>query len=614
MITREFGKLFSDADSLCLLFLKNGIDTEPTDSDSGLDWDVLGKFYSKLSSSSDDVKRVVRTALESVGANLKRLVAASSFFRAPFKGLRIFDVILSFPDLAEPKYHRSILVPTLEALGTLEERPRTALATWWSHAGKERLEGRLVLLHTVITMRILLPPPVESMGKDVSIVSAAKAMGVVYKANELAGKPLPFKEFYNETLNENLDVQEDFLAWIRRQGFSFILTPYLLDPSRKALVLRYESRVNQVEMGERALRTALFGGAAQFSPYLVFNVRRDHLIPDTLESIVRVGNPEDLKKELKIKFVGEEGVDAGGVQKEFFQLIVREIFNADFGMFTLDPETRRYWFSPNSTEFREFELIGTILGLAVYNGVILDVHLPNVVYKKLMRKPVDMEDLKEVSPELYRGMKTLLAFDGNVEETYARDFQVEYEYFGVKQYRDLKEGGANIPLTNANREEYVSLFVDYQLNKSVERQFAAFKKGFDLVMNGPAFAIFTVEELELVICGDPVLDFEELQKAAQYEEYLPTDNVVVWFWEVVHSLSEEEKRKLLHFATGSDRAPIGGLKNLQLVIQRHGDGDERLPSSHTCFNHLLLPLYTSKEALRTKLMMALQNSVGFGLR
>ncbi len=97
----------------------------------------------------------------------------------------------------------------------------------------------------------------------------------------------------------------------------------------------------------------------------VFSVRRDHLIPDTLESIVRVNDAQDLKKELKIKFVGEEGVDAGGVQKEFFQLIVREIFNPDFGMWVLDAETRRYWFNANSSELREFELIGTILGLAM---------------------------------------------------------------------------------------------------------------------------------------------------------------------------------------------------------------------------------------------------------
>lgn len=102
-------------------------------------------------------------------------------------------------------------------------------------------------------------------------------------------------------------------------------------------------------------------------------------------------------------------------------------------MFLLDKESRNYWLSQTSTEFREFELIGTILGLAIYNSVILDIHFPQIMYKKLMgQESSDVEDLRDVSPELYRGMKTLLTFDGNVEEVYARNFRVEYEVFGAK--------------------------------------------------------------------------------------------------------------------------------------------------------------------------------------
>jgi ubiquitin-protein ligase E3 A len=304
------------------------------------------------------------------------------------------------------------------------------------------------------------------------------------------------------------------------------------------------------------------------------------------------------------------------LQKEFFQLIIKEIFNPDFGMFILEQETRSYYFRSLSNELREFELIGTILGLAIYNGVILDIHFPDVVYKKLMGRETTIKDLEMVSPELYQGMKTLLAFDGNVEEVYARDFSIEVDNFGVKDVVELKADGKNTPLTSENKEEYVELFVDYQLNKSVAKQFNAFKKGFDLVVNGPAFALFTPEELELVVCGEQVLDFDELEKAAEYEseeDFGPDHEVVKWFWECVRALSDENKKKLLHFSTGSDRAPIGGLKNLHLIIQRHGDGDERLPSSHTCFNHLLLPQYTTKEALSEKLMLALENSMGFGM-
>lgn len=51
----------------------------------------------------------------------------------------------------------------------------------------------------------------------------------------------------------------------------------------------------------------------------------------------------DLKKQLVVEFEGEQGVDEGGVSKEFFQLIVEEIFNPDYGMFTQQPDSHTVW-------------------------------------------------------------------------------------------------------------------------------------------------------------------------------------------------------------------------------------------------------------------------------
>jgi len=85
------------------------------------------------------------------------------------------------------------------------------------------------------------------------------------------------------------------------------------------------------------------------------------------------------------------------------------------------------------------------------------------------------------------------------------------------------------------------------------------------------------------------------------------------FWEIVHSFTFEQKKKLLFFATGSDRAPIGGLKNLTFVITRHGPDSDRLPQAHTCFNHLLLPEYSTKEKIRDRLLAAINNAEGFGM-
>lgn len=67
-------------------------------------------------------------------------------------------------------------------------------------------------------------------------------------------------------------------------------------------------------------------------------------------------------------------------------------------MFNLNKETHTYWFNNLSTDFLEFELIGKLLGLAIYNSVILDVHFPRVVYKKLMGIKCTLEELKETNP------------------------------------------------------------------------------------------------------------------------------------------------------------------------------------------------------------------------
>ena len=94
----------------------------------------------------------------------------------------------------------------------------------------------------------------------------------------------------------------------------------------------------------------------------------------------------------------------------------------------------------------------------------------------------------------------------------------------------------------------------------------------------------------------------------------PRLQVVKWLWEVVREeMDDEENRRFLKFFTGSDRAPIGGLGNLRCIIQRDGTDSNKLPTSHTCFNTLLLPSYKSKEKLTDRLKLAIMNAEGFGL-
>lgn len=115
-------------------------------------------------------------------------------------------------------------------------------------------------------------------------------------------------------------------------------------------------------------------------------------------------NPSDLKKQLVVEFEGEQGIDEGGLSKEFFQLVTDQVFNPDYAMFAFNPETRNFWFNPTSFESdAQFTLIGIMLGLAIYNTVILDVHFPMVLYRKLLGRKGTFEDLQELDPVLWKG-------------------------------------------------------------------------------------------------------------------------------------------------------------------------------------------------------------------
>lgn len=97
-----------------------------------------------------------------------------------------------------------------------------------------------------------------------------------------------------------------------------------------------------------------------------------------------------------------------------------------------------------------------------------------------------------------------------------------------------------------------------------------FLKGFRKVMNSKLLEMFSGGELQTLICGNPSLNFFQLEKHMIYKGYTKDSNVIRYFWEVVHEMSLEDKKKLLFFITGSDRAPVRGLASLNMIIERHG--------------------------------------------
>ncbi|KAJ2755499.1 Ubiquitin-protein ligase E3A [Coemansia pectinata] len=223
-------------------------------------------------------------------------------------------------------------------------------------------------------------------------------------------------------------------------------------------------------------------------------------------------------------------------------------------------------------------------------------------------------DLKEVDPSLYHGLSQLMLLSAEELEYLERTFEVEYDDMGQLRTHELIPNGAHTMLTVDNREVFFDKYVDFVFNSSCARQFTEFKAGFDRICSMSYVRFMRPQELELLVCGCSDLDFGALEGATIYDGgYSKDAQVIQHFWKVVGEFSDELKRKLLSFATSSDRVPIGGLGKLHFVIAKNGGDSDRLPTSHTCFNVLLLPEYSTIDKLRERLLTAIHNSEGFGM-
>ncbi|EEA28372.1 HECT domain protein [Talaromyces marneffei ATCC 18224] len=168
-------------------------------------------------------------------------------------------------------------------------------------------------------------------------------------------------------------------------------------------------------------------------------------------------------------------------------------------------------------------------------------------------------------------------------------------------------------VTNANREQYVKDYLFWLTDKSIRPQYEAFARGFFTCIDRSSLALFTPEILQTVIEGTQEIDIEELQRHATYDGGWDGKHpLIIAFWNIVKKYSPEQKARLLEFVTASDRVPVSGISSINFVIQRNGSGNDRLPTSYTCYGRLLLPEYTNVTALGLNLDMALKNSRGFG--
>lgn len=380
---------------------------------------------------------------------------------------------------------------------------------------------------------------------------------------------------------------------------------YLYFPSSFIFLCRLKQRHHLQD----AFFRAIFDGVQSTCLHLIIN--RKNLIQDARNQLL--SKPvHQLSKQLRITFVGEEGVDEGGLRKEFFQLSFHELFTgSESESAFMEIENSLFWFNPQIKEetdklHGDYVFMGILLALAIYNGVLVAPRFPLLLFKKLLNFPLQLDDYGEIDSFMVKSMNHLAIHD------------IEGLFHVVPGRDDIEliPSGSNVPVTPENKFNFINRLSDHFLFNSIEWQFAAFRSGFESISNGSVIYGYRPDELFSLAYGTSEFDLFDLKGITTYEGgYNETSLQIIWLWTVlIQNFTSKEQAEFLFFVTGSSRAPLGGLSHLNsfIVTKISGDSD-RLPSAHTCFNVLLLPEYGSQLKLESKLRLAIEHNQGFGL-
>ncbi|XP_057653179.1 probable E3 ubiquitin-protein ligase HERC4 isoform X1 [Diorhabda carinulata] len=542
------------------------------------------------------------------------------------EALRIYLTLPLYHEFNNPKQHLQLHKPFANAVLQLVTPASKVVSGWLRMMTIDYFE-RLVNIFKSVASFILRNqqiPEGRTAFYDPSLVAMLDLLTFLNKVNHsVEGLKVPYDTFHMNDLSEYLDVKLDYVYWLQDKGTGRLFLcnySFVFDANAKLQLLETDQAMQMQkamsEAAERAVIAMLLAPQTRhaINSYLVLNVTRENIVDDALRELSEV-DPHDLKKPLRVKFAGEEAEDAGGVTKEFFLLLLRQILDPKYGMFQEYEETRAIWFSETSFEDNSvYFLIGMILGLAIYNFTIIDIPFPLALYKKLLGEPIGLADLKGLSPTLANSLQSLLDYkEDDLQDVFSLYFDLTRNIFGQTETKLLKPGGSDIPVTQENKHEYVDLYVNYIFNESVKDQYEAFHKGFMNVCEGRVLKLFHSHELMAVVIGNENYDWHALEEVAEYKNgYKSSDKTIRWFWEVIHEMSLADKKKFLLFLTGSYRIPIQGMKGIKIYIQPTND-EKFLPVAHTCFNLLDLPRYKTKERLKYKLMQAIQQTEGFSL-
>jgi len=365
--------------------------------------------------------------------------------------------------------------------------------------------------------------------------------------------------------------------------------------------------------------------------HIKVSIRRKYLLLDSVDAIMSLSR-EDLRKRWRFEFLGEPGIDSGGVTREWFQLVTEQIFDPAFGLWKCSTNNQAcVTINPSSSvscpddHLVYFRFLGRVIGRALFDRQLIKGHMVRHLYKHMLAWPITFEDLSNQDPEYYQSLKKLLQMDD--VSCMCLDFTYTEESMGARTEVELVKDGAMMEVTNDNIVEYLEANLRYHMMERTKLQLTEILLGFFDIIPEPPLTVFDANELELILCGLPRLDMDDWESNSIYSGAFETKGrqhkVVRWFWETVREdFDPEMKARLLQFVTGTSGVPARGFSVLQgndgnikkFALYGMEDSAGMYPRAHTCFNRIDLPLFKTKKELYEKLKTSITLSgVGFDM-
>lgn len=376
--------------------------------------------------------------------------------------LRIFLVLPLYHEFHNSKNYIKLHSPFCKLILTLDKIPLKIISGWYAMTTLDYFE-RLVdifkdvvkyFLHFELT-KIQMQSNKQVMFEN-SFFLALNMLSLLYHINhQQRTMKVPYETFHVSEITDYFEIRHDYISWcsdMNPNSFYLCNYPFLFDAPAKHLLLQTDQALqmhNAMNAAANNIMT-LFGVPAHI--FIVLNVTRENIVEDAIRELTRYTS-DDLKKPLKVKFAGEEAEDAGGVRKEFFMLLLKDLLDAKYGMFKYYEDSRTLWFAEDSFEGEEmYKLVGLLCGLAIYNFTIINLSFPLALYKKLLNEKPDLSDLKELSPTLAQSMQSILDYSGSdMADVFGVAFEISRTYFGESRVFELKPNGSNIPVTQDNK-------------------------------------------------------------------------------------------------------------------------------------------------------------------